>query len=178
VSAAALSLRFPRPRPERYQPTRAELVDELTYAHAHAAGSVYALGLTMAVIRDLATRAAPHNASAEARVLGALLLGRATLADVADLVPEDFYAPGHRELFAVIVAALECGPALPAGQPTRALLTRRVRRVMRRLPGGTVAPGEPDPPWVAALDALPWPATCPRAEIVRVRELGRQRRGE
>lgn len=108
----------------------------------------------------------PHDAAAERRVLGAMLLGRATAEDVTGLCASDFIAPGHRELFAVLSAAAEVWP-LPPGQPRRAALVPRVRRVLRMLPGGGAE---------ARAVSLPWPAKCPREEIATVRGLARWRR--
>ncbi len=110
----------------------------------------------------------PHDAAVERRVLGGMLLGRATAEDVAGLCAGDFCAPGHAELFAVILVASEVWP-LPPWQPRRAALTPRVRRVLRMLPGG----GDE-----ARAVSLPWSAECPREEIATVRGFARWRRGE
>lgn len=109
----------------------------------------------------------PHDAAAERRVLGAMLLGRATMADVDGLETSDFYAPGHAILFAAIWAAAQ-GCSLPLGPRRRAVLEPVVAWVAARLPGGEEA----------ARVVLPWPAACPREEIATVRALGRWRRGE
>src|SRR5262249_10247077 len=105
----------------------------------------------------------PADIAAERRILGALLLGRATVADVAELTAADFDGPGHSMLFAVIVSALELTPDAVPGPALRRLLLRRARAVLRRFPDSEAAS--------AALDNLPWPAACPRKAIAVVKAL-------
>lgn len=130
------------------------------------------IALLLCALRVLARRAAPRPADIEAerRILGALLLGRATPADVAELGPEDFEGPGHVALFAVIVAALELAPGACPSPALRHLLLGRVRAVVSRLPGSKAA--------LEALERLPWPADCPTEAIAVVGALGRWRREE
>jgi replicative DNA helicase len=44
-------------------------------------------------------RVLPHNADAEASILGGILLKNEALSDIDSLTPEDFYDPRHREVF-------------------------------------------------------------------------------
>ena len=54
--------------------------------------------------------APPHNLSAEAAVLGAILFDNNTFQRVADLLrPSDFYAPAHQELFEVSANMIQQG---------------------------------------------------------------------
>jgi hypothetical protein len=128
--------------------------------------------LLLCAIRVLVRRAAPRPAdiAAERRVLGALLLGRATPADVTSLEAGDFEGRGHPMLFAVIVTALELASRAAPGWALRHLLTPRVRAVLKLFQGSEAA--------LDALDHLPWPGTCPREAIAVVGALARWRRDQ
>ena len=57
-----------------------------------------------------ATIAPPHNLSAEAAVLGAILFDNNAYQRVADILrPSDFYAPAHQELFDVSATMIQQG---------------------------------------------------------------------
>ena len=57
-----------------------------------------------------ATIASPHNLSAEAAVLGAILFDNNAYQRVADILrPSDFYAPAHQELFDVSATMIQQG---------------------------------------------------------------------
>lgn len=177
---AALAHRAPARLPHVPRPSRDDLLDLLADAREELRDGDEAIVLALLAVRLVAKHSAAPvlgNPRAEARVLGALLIGRATLADVADLDPGAFVLREHRYAFAVVTAILECCPVPPPGQPHRARVTSLAVRVLKRLPGGTVALGEPEPRWREMLEALPWPATCPVDAIARVRELARERRG-
>jgi replicative DNA helicase len=52
-------------------------------------------------------RVPPHNADAEASILGGILLRNEALTNIESLTPEDFYDPRHREIFAAMKALEE-----------------------------------------------------------------------
>lgn len=124
----------------------------------------------------------PCNVEAERRVLGALANGRATLRDVAGLIPGDFLGDGHTELFAAIVAALRQEQAIgvrvrPSARRDPAMREYVAAEGRRRRVGEALIYEGAFAAWVA-LQGLPRPAACPRRDVVRIEELARWRRGE
>lgn len=166
----------------RWRPTRAEALDLLVDAREELRDADEAIALTLASLRALADarRLVPFEADDERRVLGALVLGRATHADLDGIEPADFYAEGHATLYVAILEALRHEEALgvrvrpsmrrdPAKRAYEAARLRRehVRTILLCFADSAAA--------VCALETLPWPATCPREEIATVRALGRWR---
>lgn len=183
TAAAPLALRD-RPA-KRWRASREELLDLLYLAREEIADADAALAMALASVHYLCSlRAPPRPADhrAERRVLGAMLLGRATLSDVRELEPGDFDGPGHAALFAVLSALSEIAAAPPpavlglprlaraTGGAARAERERYARAVLTTWPGGAVDA-------LAALDDIPWPAGCPRREIAKVIDRAEQRRG-
>src|SRR5690242_9465965 len=55
-------------------------------------------------------RVPPHNVTAEASLLGAMLLSRDAIADAIEIVrPEQFYKPAHAHIFDAIVTLYGAG---------------------------------------------------------------------
>ncbi len=180
MSAAAYPGHTSSPRTRReHTPTRDELLDLL----AESREWTRTLELVAVGIVVERQEARPHDAVAERRILGAMLLGRATLEDLADVEPGDFYIGAHADLYRalryVLTAEGRVGvrlrPSERRGDP-RCLAGARAR--VRRRATWEAARHLPDPvaAW-AALETLPWPGACPVDAIATVRALGRWRRG-
>jgi len=155
----------------RHWPTREEILDALEDAREAIRERDCAI-LALCLMR---ARPQPHDAAAERRVLGAMVVGRATLEDIAGLESADFnderlFVAVREQLVAerrrplrVRPSARRC-PALAA----RARVDLRRRCIEGRLSGDTHA--------AEILYSLPWPAGCPRDAIATVRGLGLWRR--
>lgn len=157
-----------RQDPEYLRRLLGEARAELVQARAALAGLAV---ITRSVARRPYQRPLVADVHAERRILGALLVGRASLRAVVELRCADFAGPGLGCLFAVITSALEL-----AGVPKPGPLHRRH---LRWLVGQVlVRESFPEARRAAAeLEQLPWPRSCPRDEIALVATLGRWRNG-
>ncbi len=194
TAAAPLAIaRSPRPEsdPRRLRDLLADAAVELAEHRAALAGA-----LDVIAALTLLSRQRPAGHAAERRILGALLVGRASLRDVARLRCGDFDGPGHASLFALLAGILEtysdrqiserATMYLDAGEPSPALRASAAkalgwaRRTYLVAFLEALAARFPDTCTELALDAigsLPWPKGCPRDEIVTVSVLGAWSRG-
>lgn len=142
---------------------RAELVD----ADRALVLLAYALGYVLAKQCNV-----PHDVVAERRVLGALLLGRAHLRDVAGVRLVDV-APELRRGAAYLLALLEL-EAAPGEH--RAAVRRIPRRGVERREHLVDLVELVDVEAADALAVLPWPGATPSEELRVVRDAARRRR--
>ena len=115
----------------------------------------------------------------ERRLLGALLAGHATLADVDELRASYFEGNGHGLLFACISALLEVAREQGFDLPPPGWARRkRMEGLLRKL----LADPEHEPAEaraaLRALAGLPWPASCPRSVVRLLAALGEWRKGD
>lgn len=168
----------PSRAPSSQRPSYEDLLDYL----ADAREWIRTLELVAVGVAIEARHPRPCDVRAERRVLGAMVVGRATLRDVAGLERGDFCGDGHAELFAALLRQLRqeqrlgvhVRPSARRDPAMRAYVTAEVRR--RAV--GNLLVGEGAFVAASVLDGLPWPAASPQRDVVRVEELGRWRRGE
>ncbi len=160
--------------------SREELLELLAEVREELIDADHGLCLALLTIKLLCQRGCtppdPSDERAERRILGALLVGRATPADVAGVEVGDFHGPCflRQHLFVAALVVGEHLRAMPPGWGRRKRAEALVRRLMRSVP---LLRRRPCPEVADELAALPWPAACPVEEIATVRALGRWRRG-
>jgi hypothetical protein len=161
MTAALVTERRP-PVQARQRPSYGDLLDLLAEQDEALARAEAAVLLLALYRRDQR----PVDLVAERAVLGAMLYGYATAADVAGLDAHAFDGPGHSVIFSALAATLETAPAISRGR--RWALAHRVLGMW---------PGDArEAAW--RLDLLPCREGSVADEIATVRALGAWRRRE
>jgi len=149
---------------------------------ADAEEAMLAAVVVAKLVSRYGTPSNPFDSTAERRILGALVSGRAALRDVADLAPSDFLGAGHAALFTAILTQFRREQVLgarvrPSARRDPALRAYVAAETRARALDNALVFRDEFAAWVA-LQGLPRPGMCPRRDIVRVEELARWRRGE
>lgn len=89
--------------------------------------------------RNSGSHLPPHDLDAERSLLGALLLGREAIAEVADKVtPDDFYSPLHADVFEAVLKLWRVGDPADAVTVSAALMNQE-RYIDRNVRGDLMA---------------------------------------